>query len=165
MKKLTVLVLLLCLLLVPACGNDAADGYDVPETHAGAIDPDKVKTVRLTGYNEAGEETLTMLMEENNLYIPLLATVYDTAEKANPSAERYCDIRGIMRMTDGSEIEFAIYTDDTMESNGAVLEGAKMRQFIYAFVPGFAPETTAPETTEPETTAAETTASAEEAGA
>ena len=62
------------------------------------------------------------------------------------AAERRCDIRGTMRMTDGSEIVFEVFTDDTMESGGAVLEGAKMRQFIYSFVAGFA--ASAPVTTE-----------------
>ena len=145
MKKIVALMLLLCLVAIPACANENADAPDMPETHAAAIDPDKVKTVRLIRFNEAGEEDHTMLMDENNLYIPLLATVFDTAAKATPAAERRCDIRGTMRMTDGSEIVFEVFTDDTMESGGAVLEGAKMRQFIYSFVPGFAP---VPETTD-----------------
>lgn len=141
MKKIIALVMLLCLVVIPACANDA-DRIDIPETHAAAIDPDKVKTVRLARINEAGEEEFSIIMEENNLAIPLLATVFDTALEANTAAERRCDIRAAMRMTDGSEIVFEVFTDDTMESGGAVLEGAKMRQFIYAFVPGFAPETT-----------------------
>ena len=144
MKKIVALMLLLCLVAIPACANDA-DRIDIPETHAAAIDPDKVKTVRVTRINEAGEEDYTALMEENNLAIPLLATVFDTAAEAKPAAERRCDIRGTMRMTDGSEIVFEVFTDDTMESGGAVLEGAKMRQFIYSFVAGFAP---VPETTD-----------------
>lgn len=145
MRKMIALMLLLCLVAIPACANDA-DRIDIPETHAAAIDPDKVKTVRLVRLNENGEEVFTALMEENNLAIPLLATVFDTAAKAEPADERRCDIRGTMRMTDGSEIVFEVFTDDTMESGGAVLEGAKMRQFIYSFVAGFA--ASAPVTTE-----------------
>lgn len=139
MKKIVALMLLLCLAVIPACANDNADGVEMPETHAAAIDPDKVKTVRLVRINEAGEENHSVLLEENSLAIPLLATVYDTAVEASPAAERRCDIRGTMRMTDGSEVIFEVFTDDTMESCGAVLEGAEMRQFIYAFVSGFAP--------------------------
>ena len=146
MRKMIALMLLLCLVAIPACANDNADTPDIPETHAAAIDPDKVKTVRLVRLNENGEEVFTALMEENNLAIPLLATVFDTAAKAEPADERRCDIRGTMRMTDGSEIVFEVFTDDTMESGGAVLEGAKMRQFIYSFVAGFA--ASAPVTTE-----------------
>lgn len=144
MKKIVALVMLLCLVVIPACANDA-DRIDMPETHAAAIHPDKVKTVRLVRFNEAGEEDYTALMDENNPYIPLLATVFDTAAEATPAAERRCDIRGTMRMTDGSEVMFEVFTDGTMESGGAVLEGAKMRQFIYSFVAGFAP---VPETTD-----------------
>ena len=47
MKKIVALMMLLCLVVIPACANDNADGPDMPETHAAAIDPDKVKTVRL----------------------------------------------------------------------------------------------------------------------
>ncbi|MBE6575767.1 MAG: hypothetical protein E7654_05810 [Ruminococcaceae bacterium] len=144
MKKIVALMLLLCLVAIPACANENANAPDMPETHAAAIDPDKVKTVRLVRLNENGEEDYTALLQENNLAIPLLATVFDTAAEAKPAAERRCDIRGTMRMSDGSEIVFEVFTDDTMETGGAVLEGAKMRQFIYSFVPGFAsvPETT-----------------------
>lgn len=144
MKKIVALMMLLCLVVIPACASDNADGVDIPETHAAAIDPDKVKTVRLVRFNEAGEEDYTALLEENNLAIPLLATVFDTAAKAKPAAERRCDIRATMRMTDGSEVVFEVFTDDTMETGGAVLDGVKMRQFIYSFVAGFAP---VPETT------------------
>ena len=145
MKKIVALMLLLCLVVITACANNHADAPDMPETHAAAIDPDKVKTVRLARINKAGEEEFSTIMEENNLAIPLLATVFDTALEATPAAARRCDIRATMRMTDGSEVKFELFTDDTMESGGAVLEGAKMRQFIYAFVAGIAP---APETTD-----------------
>lgn len=145
MKKIVALMLLLCLVAIPACANDNADAPDMPETHAAAINPDEVSTVRLVRFNENGEEDYTALLQENSLAIPLLATVFDTAVEAQPSAERRCDIRGTMRMTNGSEVVFEVFTDDTMETGGAVLEGAKMRQFIYAFVAGFAP---VPETTD-----------------
>ena len=132
----TAALLLLCLCLLPACGNkDPLEGVEVPETHAGAINPDGVKSIRYIHYNEAGETDADMTLDSSNMLVPLTVTVYDKAAPAEAAADRVKLFDLVMTQTDDSVITLTLYSDMTMEDGRAVLTGKELYDFICAFLP------------------------------
>lgn len=132
----TSLVLLLCLSLLPSCAKDETpENIQMPETHAGAINPDRAKKVQVIHYDEAGNEDMNQTLEENNPFIPLVATVYDKAAETDLIGERRKVFDITMTLDDDSVIALDLYSDMTMEEGDVVLTGQEMYDFLCSFLP------------------------------
>lgn len=132
----TAAVLLLCLCLLPGCGkNELPEGVELPETHAGAINPDGVKNIRCIHYDENGTADLDVNMDKDIPFTPLVVTVYDKAAVTDKIGERRKVFDLTMTLDDDSTIALAIYSDMTMENGSAVLTGKEMYDFLHSFLP------------------------------
>ena len=132
----TAAVLLLCLCLLPACkNNDLPEGVVVPETHAGAINPDGVTSIHFVHYDEAGAADVDLTLDANSPFVPLVATVYDKAAVTDKTGERTKVFDVTMTMENGDVIALAVYSDMTMENGKAVLTGKDMYDFLHSFLP------------------------------
>lgn len=135
-RTCTAATLMLCLCLLPACaGDEAEQQIQVPETHAGAINPDSVKTIQVIHYDENGAEDMNQTLDENSPFVPLAATVYDKAAVTDLIGERTKVFDVTMTLEDGSVKALTIYSDMTMEEGSVVLTGKDMYDFLCSFLP------------------------------
>ncbi|MBQ8398322.1 MAG: hypothetical protein IJX53_09040 [Clostridia bacterium] len=132
----TAATLLLCLCLLPGCGKDELpEGVELPETHAGAINPDGVSSIHFIHYDEAGTADVDLTLDSASPFVPLVATVYDKAAETDKTGERTKVFDVTMTMDNGDVIALAIYSDMTMENGSAVLTGKDMHDFLFSFLP------------------------------
>ena len=132
----TAVLLLLCLCLLPACGkNELPEGMVVPETHAGAINPDAVVSIRFVHYDEAGASDLDLTLDKTSPFVPLVATVYDKALNTDMGTDRTKLFEITITMDDEDVIPLVLYADMTMENGTAILSGKEMYDFLCSFLP------------------------------
>lgn len=133
MRFSALMLALLCLL--PACGKDETPEYEMPETHAAAINPDSVSAVHIIHYAADGTVDLDVNLEANTPFVPLLATVYDKAAVTTLTGERVKLFDLTMTTPDG-DIALTLYSDMTMDqAGGATLTAQDMYDFLCSFLP------------------------------
>ena len=132
----TAATLLLCLCLLPACTNqELPDGVEMPETHAGAINPDGVKSIHFVHYDEQGEADVDLTLDNTSPFVPLVVTVYDKAAETDLIGERRKVFDVTMTLEDDSTLSVVVYSDMTMENGSVVLTGKDMYDFLCSFLP------------------------------
>lgn len=132
----TAALLLLCLCLLPGCGkNELPEGMVVPETHADAINPDSVASIRFVHYDEAGAADMDLTLDKTSPFVPLVATVYDKAINTDRGAERTKIFEITLTLDNKKTIPLVLYSDMTMENGTAILTGEEMNAFLCSFLP------------------------------
>ncbi len=135
-KKFVMLALVLCLALTFCACRNAQPPVELPETHAGAINPDSVKSAQIIHYDENGNEDFNGTLDGESPFLPLLATVYDKASVTDASTKaRALEFSITMTLEDGSVIALALYTDMTMDTGSVTLTARDMHDFLHSFVP------------------------------
>ncbi len=128
-------IALACLCLLPACGKGEMPDVEVPETHAGAIDPNSLTAVHVIHYTTDGTADLDTTLDTTSPFLPLLATVYDKAAVTNLTGERV-KVFDLTMTTEKGEIALTIYSDMTMDqAGGATLTAKEMHDFLCSFLP------------------------------
>lgn len=128
-------IALACLCLLPGCGKDEMPDIEVPETHAGAIDPNSLTSVHVIHYTADGTADLDTTIDSTSPFLPLVATVYDKAAVTNVTGERV-KVFDLTMATEKGDIVLTIYSDMTMDQAGAsTLTAKEMHDFLCSFLP------------------------------
>ena len=128
-------LLLLCLCLLPGCRKELPDGVVMPETHAEAVNPASVKSIRFVHYDAVGEVDLDLTLDSDSPFVPLVATVYDKASETTSAGESAKLFELTFTMKRNKEMTLVLYTDMTMFNGETFLTGQDMFNFLHSFLP------------------------------